>query len=232
VLPADQVPAWTDAVAAGSGGVLTQYLTTTAGIPDPVPEWATGAARVRPTLRAWESAGLLAPAFGRPEPALTPAQLPYTAGDPWLAMQFPDSFTISSDRLLYTACYAQAFDATEHQCGLLLDEWTEVIPAATKDTGLTFQFSRPDNEPPQAILVVTPATGDGVWHWEDLVAAVTETLDLAKLRAVEPADTDPTPYARLLPATVMAVTVHGISITTALAAANGVMTAREVIDNA
>ena len=232
VLPADQVPAWTDAVAAGAGGALTQYLTTTAGISDPVPEWATGAARVRPALHAWESAGLLAPAFGRAEPALTPAQLPYTAGDPWLAMQFPASFAISSDRLLYTACYAQAFDATAHQCGLLLDEWTEVIPAATKDTGLTFQFSRPDNEPPQAILVVTPATGDGVWHWDDLVAAVTETLDLAKLRAVEPADTDPTPYARLLPATVMAVTVHGISITTALAAANGVMTAREVIDNA
>jgi hypothetical protein len=232
VLAADQAPAWTGAVAAGAGGALTEYLTTTAGISDPVPEWAAGAARVRPALHAWESAGLLAPAFGRAEPALTPAQLPYTAGDPWLAMQFPASFTISTDRLLYTACYAQAFDATAHQCGLLLDEWTEVIPAATKDTGLTFQFSRPDNEPPQAILVVTPATGDGVWHWEDLVAAVTETLDLAKLRAVEPADTDPTPYARLLPATVMAVTVHGISITTALAAANGVMAAREVIDNA
>jgi hypothetical protein len=231
-LPAGQAPAWTDAVAAGSGGALTDYLRTSAGVPDPVPEWATGAARVRPALHAWESAGLLAPAFGRAEPALTPAQLPYTAGDPWLAMQFPASFTISSDRLLYTACYTQPFDATAHQCGLLLDEWTEVIPAGTKDTGLTFQFSRPDNEPPQAILVVTPATADGVWHWEDLVAAVTETLDLAKLRAVEPADTDPTPYARLLPATVMAVTLHGISITTALAAANGVMTAREVIENA
>ena len=231
-LPADQAPAWTDAVAAGSSGALTEYLSTTAAVPDPVPEWATGAARVRPALHAWESVGLLAPAFGRAEPALTPAQLPYTAGDPWLAMQFPAGFAISSDRLLYTACYTQPFDATAHQCGLLFDEWTEVIPAATKDTGLTFQFNRPDNEPPQAILVVTPATADGVWHWEDLVAALNETLDLAKVRAVEPADTDPTPYARLLPATVMAVTVHGISITTALAAANGVMTAREVIDDA
>ena len=141
-------------------------------------------------------------------------------------------FTISSDRLLYTACYTQAFDATADQCGLLIDEWTEVIPATTKDTGLTFQFDRPDNEPPQAILVVTPATADGVWHWEDLTAALNETLDLAKLRAVEPADLDPTPYTRLLPATVMAVTLHGISITTALAAANGVLMTREVIDNA
>ena len=231
-LPADQVPTWTDAVAAGTSGALVQYLTATAGVPDPVPEWATGTARVRPAMHAWESLGLLAPAFGRAEPALTPAQVPYTAGDPWLAMQFPADFTIGSDRLLYTACYTQAFDATAHQCGLLIDEWTEVIPATTKDTGLTFQFDRPDNEPPQAILVVTPATADGVWHWEDLTAALNETLDLATIRAVEPAGIDPTPYARLLPATVMAVTLHGISITTALAAANGVLMAREVIDNA
>jgi hypothetical protein len=147
-------------------------------------------------------------------------------------MQFPTRFKISSDRLLYTACYTHAFNATADQCGLLIDEWTEVIPATTKDTGLTFQFDRPDNEPPQAILVVTPATADGVWHWEDLTAALNETLDLARVRAVEPAGLDPTPYARLLPATVMAVTLHGISITTALAAANGVLIAREVIDNA
>jgi hypothetical protein len=231
-LPADQVPTWTDAVAAGTSGALVQYLTATAGVPDPVPEWATGTARVRPAMHAWESIGLLAPAFGRAEPVLTPAQVPYTAGDPWLAMQFPAPFKITSDRLLYTACYTHAFDATAHQCGLLIDEWTEVIPATTKDTGLTFQFDRPDNEPPQAILVVTPATADGVWHWEDLTAALNETLDLAKVRAVEPAGLDPTPYARLLPATVMAVTVYGISITTALAAANGVLIAREVIDNA
>ena len=80
--------------------------------------------------------------------------------------------------------------------------------------------------------MVTPASADGIWHWEDLTDALNETLDLAKVRAVEPAHTDPTPYSRLLPATVMAVTVHGISITTALAAANGVLRAREVIDNA
>jgi hypothetical protein len=147
-------------------------------------------------------------------------------------MQVPAGFAITSERLLYTACYTHPFDAAAHQCGLLLDQWTEVIPSTTKDTGLTFQFDRPDNEPPQAILVVTPATADGLWHWEDLTAALNETLDLAKLRAVEPVEIDATPYSRLLPATVMAVTVHGISITTALAAVNGVMLAREVIDNA
>jgi hypothetical protein len=98
-----------------------------------------------------------------------------------------------------------------------------VIPGTSKDTGLTFNFDRPDNEPPQAILLVTPATADGVWHWEDVVGALHETLDLAKKRALEPAMIDPTPYARLLPATIMAVTLYGISITTALAVASGVM---------
>ena len=96
-------------------------------------------------------------------------------------------------------------------------------PRHDHETGITFNFDRPDNEPPQAILVVTPATADGAWQWEDLVGALNETLDLAKKRALEPAQIDPTPYARLLPATIMAVTLYGISITTALAVADGVL---------
>ena len=39
--------------------------------------------------------------------------------------------------VLYTAGDTHPFDATAHQSGLLIDEWTEVIPATTKDTGLT-----------------------------------------------------------------------------------------------
>ena len=39
---------------------------------------------------------------------------------------------------------------------------------------------------------------------------------------------DPTAYARLLPATIMAVTLYGISIATALAASAGAMERKEV----
>ncbi len=90
-----------------------------------------------------------------------PAQFPFAAGAPWLAMQFPPDYVLDSDRLLYTAHYATPFDKTARQCGLLLDEWTEVIPDTTRDTGITFNFDRPDNEPPQAILLVTPAPATG-----------------------------------------------------------------------
>jgi hypothetical protein len=39
---------------------------------------------------------------------------------------------------------------------------------------------------------------------------------------VEPVHIDGTAYSRFLPATIMAATLYGISITTALAATNGV----------
>ena len=91
---------------------------------------------------------------------LAAGPVPVRGDAPWLAMQFPPDYTLDSDRLLYTAHYCAPFDKTARQCGLLLDEWTEVIPGTTRDTGITFNFDRPDNEPPQAILLVTPATAD------------------------------------------------------------------------
>jgi hypothetical protein len=68
----------------------------------------------------------------------------------------------------------------------LLREWTEVVPAAERASGVTFYFDRPNGEPPQSILLVTPGTLNESWQWDDLVGAVNETLDLAKKRAVEP----------------------------------------------
>ena len=230
-----QGTAWAAAVSAFSGGEPFEHLTETLGIDRPVQEWLCGAARVRSPLRTWETSAMLASVLGRPEPAILPIQLPFQAGEPWLAMQLPENFAIEGERLLYTAHYSTPFAAGAHQCGLLLDEWTEVIPSTTKEAGVTFNFDRPDNEPPQTILVVTPASvgavgaeNTGGWQWEDLVGALNETLDLAKKRALEPAQIEPTPYARLLPATIMAVTLYGISITTALAVADGVLLDEEV----
>jgi hypothetical protein len=231
-LGAAQGDEWSNAVAASTSGALLSYLTTTLAIDFPVDEWLYGVARVRPMMRAWESMLMLTGALGQPEPALLPVQFPYEPTAPWLALRFPDTYKISSDRLLYTARYATPFDKTRNQCGLLLDEWTEVLPGTTRDTGLTFNFARPDNEPPQSILLVTPAAASGNWQWDDIVGALNETLDLAKKRAVEPTQLDNTPYAPLLPATVMAVTLYAISIATSLSAANKALTELEAARDA
>ncbi len=221
-LSAAQGNEWANALADSASGALTQYLTATLKIDFPVDEWLYGVARVRPNLRSWEQILMLTGAFAKPEPAFVPVQFPYEAGALWLALRYPPDYKLSSDRLLYTAQYVTPFDKTARQCGLLVDEWTEVIPAADRTTGITFNYNRPDNEPPQSFLLVTPATGSGLWIWDDLLGALNETLDLAKKRAVEPVHLDFTPYSCFLPATVMAVTLYGISITTSLAAANGV----------
>ena len=216
---------WASAINASLSGDLFNYLKTTLKIDFPVDEWFYAAARVRQPLRYWESSLLLASAFGLTPPALTPIQLPFAAGEPWRALQYPETPVMNSDRLLYTCLYAQPFNPSGRQCGVLVDEWTEVIPAATRDTAITFNYARPENEPPQSILLVVSASNTGSWQWADLVGALNETLDLAKKRAVEPAFLDPTVYSRFLPATVTASTSYGITIAAALTVANGVMEA-------
>jgi hypothetical protein len=214
---------WANAMAASTSGDLFLYLKNTLKIDFPVDEWFYGAARVRPMLHSWETALLLQDAFGVTQQALTPIQLPHAANDPWLALQYPDDYQINSDRLLYTCSYSVPFNPGARQCGLLIDEWTEVIPVTQRDTAITFNYQRPDNEPPQALLLVTSASNAGAWLWDDLVGALLETLQLAKKRAVEPAFLDPTVYSRFLPATVMASTSYAITISTPLVAANSVI---------
>lgn len=221
-LSTEQAGEWSNAVAASKAGKLFDYLKTQQ-IDFPVDEWLYSGARVRPMLHSWESALMFDAAFRIKPPELTPIQLPFAADDPWLALQYPDNYVIDSDRLLYTCAYSAAFDPNARQCGLLLDEWTEVIPVTQRDTAITFNYQRPDNEPPQSMLLVTSPSTTGTWHWDDLVAALVETLALAKKRAVEPSFLDPTVYSRFLPATVMASTSYAITISTALTAVNGVM---------
>jgi hypothetical protein len=63
---------------------------------------------------------------------------------------------------------------------------------------------------------------NGEWQWTDLLGALEETFELAKLRAVEPTQVDSTAYARFLPATTSAVTLYGLSIAANYARVNDV----------
>jgi hypothetical protein len=57
------------------------------------------------------------------------------------------------------------------------------------------------------LLVVPPVrVAGGQWATTDLVDAVTETFELAKTRAVEPAHVGATAFAQLLPAAVLPAT--------------------------
>ena len=215
-----QAAEWREALKASTDGELLAHLT---GRPFPVDDWLHGLARVRGKLHNLERAVLLGALVGQAEPVLVPMQLPHVPGEAWLGLEFPSGTTIAGERLLYTADYGVPFDATKRQCGLLLDEWTETLPAETETTGIAFHFDRPSSEPPQAWLLAVPPDPKGSWTWPDLVDTVTETLDLAHLRAVEPDQLDGTAWARFLPAIVSAATLQPITIGVDLGRMNGTL---------
>lgn len=199
---------------------LLSYQLNTLAEDFPVDNWLYGIARVREKMTHVEQVTIMAEALANKPFTLEPVQLPYRENDNWLALEYPAATKITEDKLLYTAHYATAFDSTRPQCGLLLDEWTEVIPGTEETTGLTFHYDRPNTEPPQTLLLVTPADFTGKWRWQDLVDTLHDTLDLAQKRAVEPEQIDRTSYARFLPALVSAFTVYPITASLNLALNN------------
>jgi hypothetical protein len=221
-LGADEGAEAAKALAASQSGDLFAYLTAPPEperepLDFPVDHWLYGIARVRERLHAWEQLLMFGGALGRPEPALEPLQLPFAAGESWLALEFPPATKLDRDHLLYTAHFAVAFDQGAPQCGLLLDEWTETIPGTDVDTGIAFHHDRPNSEAPQAMLLVTPSQQRGAWRWDDLVDALNETLDLSKRRAIEPVHVDASPYGPLVPATVVAHQASQLTIALNLA---------------
>jgi hypothetical protein len=163
---------------------------------------------------------------GRHEVTVVPTATGTRANDLWVMRYDPSVRSFPGDRLLYTAHYGVAFDPPARQCALLLDEWTEVIPSTTATTAIAAHYDRPGTQPPQSMLLVAPPVQNGSWSWDDLVAAVSETLDMARVRAVEPGQLDGTPYAQLLPATVLSVAARAITIGTDLALNNDTPLAR------
>jgi hypothetical protein len=195
----------------------------------PVDDWLHGVARVREMPRVWERVVLLSDALRNDDlddldeagPSLRPVQLPFREHDHWLAMELATGATVDEDRLLFTAHWADdQSSGSGPACGLLFDEWTEVLPTDRETTGIAVHADSPDSEPPQSMLLVVPPVRTGTGQLNDLVAAVTETFDLARTRLVEPAQLDDTAYAQLLPATVLSATHQPITISTDLATAN------------
>jgi hypothetical protein len=176
-------------------------------------------------MRAWEQVVMHAEALGGATPALTPLQLPASPATAWLAVEYPEHTAVDSDRLCYTAHFARPFDVTVPHCGLVFDEWPEVLPATEQTAAVAFQFDRPSAEPPQVWLLATPSDFGHGWSWEDVVESVREAFERARRRAVEPAHLDTTPYARFLPAVVTATTAFPIAIATNLARNNGLSAA-------
>ena len=73
--------------------------------------------------------------------------------------------------------------------GLLIDEIIEHLPEKTVTTGLSFQYDQPNSQPPHALLLAVPSElnlqQSKPWTIDELTDIVKDTMDLAKVRAVD-----------------------------------------------
>lgn len=77
-----------------------------------------------------------------------------------------------------------------YAAGLVVDFWTESIPLKEQTAAITFSYDQPDAEAPQTIIyAVNPRVQWGKrWNYQELAGALKSTLELVKLRALEPDD--------------------------------------------
>lgn len=117
-------------------------------------------------------------------------QLPYHAGDRWVALPGTAQQPILAGRLsLIAQLGAPArLEFDQPLAGLLVDEWVEVVPNCVETTGLAFHYDQPNATPPQTILLAVTADERPSWDLDSLEALLHDTLELAQLRASAPSN--------------------------------------------
>ena len=133
-----------------------------------------------------------------------PAQFPEVKPtEQWIGLEYDPLYAPQGDKLSLVVHFDSLGTLEGNHCGLVLDEWSEIIPNRDQTTAVAFHYDQPNSEPPQAILLaVAPRLTAQTWNLEDLLDVVNETLDMAKKRAVEPDNLARTSLSTVLPAIV------------------------------
>jgi hypothetical protein len=131
--------------------------------------------------------------------ALTVTQLPHRPGERWISLPRSSAGDRPTAAVSIVAHSATAVDFTSSMAGLVVDQWSDVVPNDHETTGLSFHFDAPGARAPQSILLAVP--GDRAapfWTVEALAGTVREAMALARIRALDLDDLEA--VGRFLPA--------------------------------
>lgn len=208
--PAGEADLWAGGV--GAGGV-------TARPGADIRPWLARAGTLREAPSAYGEALLVREALGR-RPLLRVVQTPAGAYGTWAGLPFPDATPPAVPLASMVAEIAGVAagdpepDLAGALAGLVVDQWTEVLPKRLQrgdpadpdappqlvdvaTTGIALNANAPGARPPQAILVALSPDGGG-WNGERLAGVLGEAVALARMRCVT---LEQVPYAgRYLPA--------------------------------
>jgi hypothetical protein len=143
---------------------------------------------------------------------LTVAQLPYSPDDRWVGLALKSGQSMPGGKLSLVVQSSAPIDVRQPLAGILIDEWVEVVPSATETTGIVLQYDHPSSAPPQTILVAVPPEVGLPWTVWSLQQVLLETLDLARIRAVDPDALDD--VGHYLPALYFACNTEGHTVST------------------
>ncbi|MFN8499165.1 MAG: hypothetical protein U0641_15050 [Anaerolineae bacterium] len=203
--------------AAPNAAELAKALGDSAKVQDGDPlaavTWFQRAARVRDGVTRLSDALSYAEALRSGETVrLSLAQLPYDANDRWVGLPLKPGQSLPGGKLSIVAQAVAAIDVGQPLVGLLIDEWIEVVPSATETTAIALQYDQPNAAPPQTLLVAVPPELDVPWTVWSLQQVLLETLDLARIRAV---DRDAlAEIGHYLPALYFAINTAGHTVST------------------
>jgi hypothetical protein len=113
------------------------------------------------------------------------AQLPFVSGERWVGLPCEPNTEPPSGKLSLVLQLPATLDTALPLCGLAVDEWIEVVPCRRETTAITFQYNPPDACAPQSVLLAVPPVPEETWTIASLHRVLAETLDLAKLRAID-----------------------------------------------
>lgn len=145
--------------------------------------WLHQAGRVRDGARAAADAVDLVEAAGTPPFAPVLVQLPDHPEEGWAATTVPTADAGPRTCLLWL----RPPDDWTRASALLVDGWTEVVPAREATTGIAVHFDGPSSKAPQALLLALQPAG-GAWSLDAVLQLLLQTIDRARQRAVVPED--------------------------------------------
>jgi hypothetical protein len=166
-----------------------------------IESWLQALSRVRRAMQIVDTVAMYREWLQGELLSFVPVQLPVASGAKWIGGVFSD--TVAADDVVSIMMHNAPANLAGPMAGLLIDEWTELVPASKETTGIAININRPNAVAPQALLLAVPPKRTGHWAWSDLVAILHDTLARARLRAVEP-DQIGYPYFQLLPPIVTA----------------------------
>ena len=177
--------------------------------------WLTQLTHVRPGVSRLDAAYSLAQLLGanNADPSeLLLGQLPQTPGDQWLGLGITPASPPAKGRVAF-ACLTGGDPLTQASyAGLMIEEWPERIPSVQENAAVAFHYEEPKARAPQALLLAVCPDSRPFWDDDLVVGILQETLELAKIRAV---DLDSVAeVGQILPALYFALNLQGATVST------------------